>query len=532
MTIKKILKLSFACLLLCLTSSLYATNWVERIRSNSLDDRLQIVLDMADDPDFNVFVLSNPVRLVLDVKGRPAVEYVNNLSFNNRGVRLVRTGMQDNDQVRVVMDLAQDYHWQVYELSPEGKRGYRVVVDVYDHPNKNKGKKAKPSTQAVASVQSPSTAVDTQTLILESVGEPQKTDIAPVASVPSGAIVEKAPEKTVASKASVPAKTTVVAPAKTAPAKTVASSTKAPAKATPTKTAIAKTPSSTVAKAPKPATQVTKKATLASAKKPVKATSPSKPSRIEQAPLTETTAISAQKKEILVMIDPGHGGKDSGAVGAGKTREKDVVLQIAKRVKKKIDAMPRMRAVLTRSSDRYITLRGRLALAQKRKPDLFVSIHADAAGNRSASGASVYILSTSGASSKTAKWIAQRENAVDSKYGGDGSGYSADVGNILLGMQQDITIENSHALANKTLGRLKGIGKVHKRMVERAGFAVLKSPSIPSMLVETAFISNPSEERKLKSGSYQNKLAEAIASGIRNYFKSQSTRYQGVADKL
>ncbi len=175
--------------------------------------------------------------------------------------------------------------------------------------------------------------------------------------------------------------------------------------------------------------------------------------------------------------------------------------------------------MLTRKDDTYITLRGRLRLARKYKADLFVSIHADAARNHSAQGSSIYILSRRGASSESARWLAKRENSVDLKYGVDIGDYDKDVGNVIMQLQQDATIEASHILAKKTLSKLKGIGKVHKRSVERAGFVVLKSPDIPSMLVETAFISNPAEERKLRSSRYQEQLAVAISRGIKQYFR-------------
>ncbi len=233
---------------------------------------------------------------------------------------------------------------------------------------------------------------------------------------------------------------------------------------------------------------------------------------------------SPRHRQIIVVIDAGHGGKDSGAVGKYGTKEKTVVLQIAKRLKNKIDAMPGMRAKLTRRTDRYISLRGRLRLARKYKADLFVSIHADAARNRTAQGASAYILSNRGASSESARWLARRENAVDLKYGVDIGDYDRDVSNMIMQIQQDATIESSHLLAKKTIRQMKGIGKLHKSRVERAGFAVLKSPDIPSMLVETAFITNPSEERKLNSSSYQNQLAEAIAKGIKNYFDTHASQ--------
>ena len=227
------------------------------------------------------------------------------------------------------------------------------------------------------------------------------------------------------------------------------------------------------------------------------------------------------RKEIVIAIDPGHGGKDPGAIGPKGTREKDVVMKVAKRLKSLIDKEPGMRAILTRSSDKYLRLRQRINIARRHKADMFVSIHADAFTNPNAHGSSVYILSTRGASSEAARWLAKRENAVDLVGGVKISHHDEDVASMLLGLSQDATLEASMQLANKVLGQLRTVGRVHKPRVERAGFAVLKSPDIPSILVETAFITNPTEESKLRSSRHQKKLAHALMSGIRAYFRQR-----------
>lgn len=226
------------------------------------------------------------------------------------------------------------------------------------------------------------------------------------------------------------------------------------------------------------------------------------------------------KRDIIVAIDPGHGGKDPGAYSkATGLREKDAVLQIGLRLKQQIDAKRGFRAVMTRDSDIYIPLRQRMQIARRYGADLFVSIHADAVESSVPKGSSVYILSTRGASSQLAKYLANKENAVDLKWGVDVSKYDNEIQQALLNIQQEATLESSDVLARQTLKELARIGNVHKANVERANFVVLRSPEIPSMLVETAFISNPDEARLLASPTYQLKLAQGIANGIERYFE-------------
>jgi len=224
------------------------------------------------------------------------------------------------------------------------------------------------------------------------------------------------------------------------------------------------------------------------------------------------------RRDIVIAIDAGHGGKDSGAVGSRGTKEKDVVLSIARRLAKLVDAELGMRAYLTRNSDTFISLRGRIKRAHDQKADMFISIHADSFKRKSARGASVYVLSERGASSEAAKMLADKENASDLVGGISLENKDKLLASVLLDLSQEASLQASTEVAETVLSGLKRVGHVHKKRVESAAFVVLKSPDIPSLLVETAFISNSQEELKLRSPKHQQKLARAIQSGIRNYF--------------
>ena len=226
-------------------------------------------------------------------------------------------------------------------------------------------------------------------------------------------------------------------------------------------------------------------------------------------------------RDVVIVIDPGHGGQDPGASGPTGTKEKDVVFSIAKTLAKKINDEPGMRAVMTREGDYYVGLRKRLSKARNQDADFFVSIHADAFDDPRARGASVYTLSTNGATSEAARWLADRENAADLVGGVSLDDKDDMLASVLLDLAQNATTEASQKAARNVLYRLKKLGRVHGHGVHQASFVVLKSPDVPSILVETAFISNPGEEERLKSAAYRKRMALAIFKGIHAYFNKQ-----------
>ena len=221
---------------------------------------------------------------------------------------------------------------------------------------------------------------------------------------------------------------------------------------------------------------------------------------------------------ITIAIDPGHGGEDPGARGRGGTSEKNVTLAIARKVKAKLDQEPNMRSMLTRDGDYFIELQQRVRKAQKISADLFISIHADAYIKPHARGSSVYALSERGATSAAARWLANKENESDLIGGVNLDVRDPYLKQTLLDLAQTATITDSVKLGKSVLIELGGVNDLHRHSVEQAGFAVLKAPDIPSILVETAFISNPDEEKRLKEDGYQNKIADAIVGGIKRYF--------------
>ena len=245
---------------------------------------------------------------------------------------------------------------------------------------------------------------------------------------------------------------------------------------------------------------------------------PNKPAGATRPPDIALPTTGKTDRLVIVALDPGHGGEDPGAIGPGGTREKDVVLQIAHRLRDRINQQPYMRAYLTRDADFFVPLHIRVQKARNVQADLFISIHADAFFTERPQGASVFALSDKGASSSAARWMADKENSADLVGGLNVKAKDAQVQKALLDMSTTAQINDSLKLGSAMLGEIGAVGKLHKRRVEQAGFAVLKAPDIPSVLVETAFISNPDEEAKLRSEVYQVQLADALMRGISRYF--------------
>lgn len=270
--------------------------------------------------------------------------------------------------------------------------------------------------------------------------------------------------------------------------------------------------------APKPAT-VAKAAPMA----PI-----SRPQAADDAPAPVLRSASA--RAVTVVIDAGHGGHDVGAVGPGRLYEKTVTLALARELAAQINAQRGMRAVLTRADDRFLELRDRTAVAHRYKADLFVSIHADAVAGGGARGSSVYALSEHGASSEAARLLAARENAAGMPAGLAAAGQDRMLRSVLLDLSQNATIEGSLRLGERLLDRIADVNKLHRSDVQQAGFMVLKSPQVPSVLVETAFISDPAEARKLADAGFRRRFAGALVAGIRDYLQTEPRLRQALAE--
>ncbi len=382
--------------------SLASANALQSVRVASDENATRLVFDLSEAPGYNVFTLGGTgkdvaQRVVVDLNGTHIVESFNRPVFANSRIRNLRYGSQSRNNLRIVLDVAQQVQIHSFTLGPSGQMGHRLVVDL-----EGKGQVGSGSQLAETVKQSP-----------------------------------------------------VIVAVKAPPART--------------------------------------------SERPTKSL-----------------------RDVVIAIDAGHGGKDPGAIGSRKTREKDVVLAVATRLNNLLEQEPGMRPVMTRKSDVFISLRERIEVAKKQKADVFISIHADAAYNKQAGGSSVYVLSQSGATSEAARFLAQRENSAYQIGDVLLADKDDDLASVLVDLAKEATINSSLNLAADLLENLSHVGKIRKTRVEQAGFVVLKSLDIPSVLVETAFISNPSEESRLVSSSYQQSMAVAIRNGLKNYFRTHA----------
>ena len=384
-------------LLAALAAEALAASDVRSVRLWRAPDNTRLVFDLSGPVQHNVFTLSAPNRIVIDVSGAKLATGFDQLSLGNTPITGVRSAQRSAEELRVVIDLSAPVSPKSFTLAPNQQYGHRLVVDLFDQGS------APPATQA------PSVA----------------------ASAP-------------------------------------------PVPVTPTQ------------------------------------------------PPPKLTPVPNGKRDIVVAIDAGHGGEDPGALSPVKGQyEKHVTLAIAKELQRQINAEKGFRGELVRTGDYFIPLRKRTEIARKKGADLFVSIHADAAPRSSAFGASVYALSERGATSETARWLADAENQSD-LIGGAGNVSLDDKDKMLAGVLLDLSmtasLSSSLNVGQKVLSNMGGITPLHKRRVEQAGFMVLKSPDIPSILVETGFISNPNEAKKLHTASHQQALARSITSGVKQFF--------------
>ncbi|MEX2476506.1 N-acetylmuramoyl-L-alanine amidase [Marinobacter sp.] len=365
--------------LLAWPSLLSASTGVEGARLWPAPDHTRLVLDTASKVEHNVFSLSSPARLVIDLKNADLKADFANLDLSGSPIKRIRSAPRNGSDLRVVLDLKSNIKPRSFQLEPNQQYGHRLVVDLIDEGGLKTQKALKP----------------------------------------------------------------------------------------------------------------------------------------------KVTQNRGGQRDIVVVIDAGHGGEDPGAIGPRGTREKDVVLAMARTLKNLINQKAGYTAELTRTGDYYIDLRSRTLLARKHNADLFVSVHADAFRTSQPSGASVFALSQSGATSESARWLAKSENRSDLIGGAGGvslNGRDEMLAGVLLDLSMTASINSSLGVGSSILGKLGNVTKLHKRGVEQAAFVVLKSPDIPSLLVEAGFISNPQEERNLASSGYQRKLATAVFDGIHDYF--------------
>ncbi len=370
----------------------HAQNLVQGIRMWPAPDNTRLVFDVKGPPDHALFSLAEPDRIVIDIKNAQLARPIQGFDYSKGLVSNIRTAMQANGDLRVVLDLKKGVRPKSFALPPNAEYGHRLVVDLAD-------------------------------------GSTASVPLSGQAEAPQG-------------------------------------------------------------EAPRP-----------------------------PAVVRELTDSRENGRDVVIAIDAGHGGDDPGAIGAAGTREKNVVLAIALKLAELVRREPGMRPVLTRDGDYYIGLRRRVDIARSQKADLFISIHADAFKNRKARGSSVFTLSPRGASSEYARLLAEKENDSD-LIGGVSLDDKDDVlASVLLDLSQTATMEASSDAGGQILSQLRQVNQLHKPRVEQAGFRVLKAPDLPSILVETAFISNRDEERKLRNPSDQLRFANAIMQGARSYFR-------------
>ena len=355
------------------SSSAWAVD-VHDVRLWRAPDHTRIVFDLTGPADYSLLVLSNPSRIVLDIQDTNLRTNLADLNLVNTPVSLVRSGVREGDDLRIVIEVSARLDPRSFALEANDQAGYRLVVDLYDF-------------QALQAV-----------------------------------------------------------------------------------------------------------------------------------PAVKKSVQESAKRDIIIAIDAGHGGEDPGATGPNRLREKDVVLAIAKELRALFKADVGFQPVMVRSGDYYVSLKGRRDLARKHQADLFVSIHADAFKRKQAHGASVYALSNGGATSTAALYLAQRENAADLVGGVSLSDKDDVLAGVLADLSMTSTLDTSLKLGSRVLRNVDDIARLHKKQVEQAGFAVLKSPDVPSILVETGFISNPKEASLLATSRYQKKMASAIHRGIKEWF--------------
>ncbi len=448
------------------SASVNAANAVTATRVWPAQDYTRITLESAQPFVYKMSIIQNPDRVVVDIENIDLNQVVKSLSdkilASDPYIKQIRVAKFQQNVVRLVVDLKTEAKPNAFTLTPTGDYKHRLVLDVY--PLKD---------PLMAMIEQRDAASN---------------------SAKGGSTSTEAPDQVIASED--------------------ASDSNA------NQPEVVLEPLPPEYKPPEPVAE----SKVAKSTKPAEAIKPADAPITKDKESSQTAAQEAKTKkngrQIVIAIDAGHGGEDPGARGATGSREKDVTLMIAKRLKEKIDNEPNMRAVLTRDSDFFIPLHGRVVKARNMQADLFVSIHADAFTNPAAKGSSVFALSERGATSASARYLAKKENESDLIGGVSLDDKDPVLARTLLDLSQTATINDSLKLGKAVLTQIGSINTLHTSRVEQAAFAVLKSPDIPSILVETAFISNPDEERRLNDSEYQDKLVTSILAGIKKYFST------------
>ena len=487
-----------------------------RLSAGPTGTRAELALDEA--AEFKVIRLSGPDRLVVDL---PASRVRRGLVMPPATgiVKLVRTGQPEPGVVRVVFDLSQPVAVLKPHLEP-GADGLRLVLE---WPGDGPASATTPKTIAASADQAAVEQTAAETAPKTSTAQssaPQQPDADGDVAASNAATTRLISE--LAARGEVKA---FNSPQATAPA--------TPSQPSPTAAAAGGAVSGTTV-ASEPAKPLVSSSGVpvriaTGVPTPMKAAPAGPPATASVTPAPQGDAVKTMKdlmrsrgmRPLVIASDAGHGGQDPGATGQSGKREKDVTLAIARELARQINATPGLKAYLTRDTDVFIPLNRRAQLARQAKADMFVSIHADAAENRSANGSSVYVLSLKGASSQRARWLADKENASDLIGGVRLEKTSGTLASVLIDLTQSGQMKASEDAATHVLNGLSRIGRNHKPHIERANFAVLRTSDMPAMLVETAFISNPDEERRLTDPSYQRQLARAVLDGVNTYFLRQ-----------
>ncbi|OIR01009.1 N-acetylmuramoyl-L-alanine amidase AmiC precursor [mine drainage metagenome] len=462
------------CFLLGFVGNVYAeNNSVTAVRVWPSEDYTRITLEASNALVYKMTVIKNPDRIVIDIDNIELNSLLKSLgdkiSATDPYVKQVRVGRFKPDVVRVVVDLKAEVTPTMFRLPPAGDYKYRLVLDIY--PLKD------PLMAMLAQHDGPITTASTD-------AEPANSNSIKSNASGNSAMIEPLPTQASPSVSEVADEEGVK--------------------------------SAEITRSPKLAGVANDAAEESAMPDNQDGSQEAAKGGSKKNSFTNTDVNNGMRR-ITIALDAGHGGEDPGARGANGSNEKDITLMIVKRLRAKIDAEPNMRAVLTRDDDYFIPLHGRVVKARKLQADLFVSIHADAFTSPSARGSSVFALSEKGATSASARYLAKKENESDLIGGVSLNIKDPILARTLLDLSQTATINDSLKLGKAVLGHIGEINTLHKNHVEQAAFAVLKSPDIPSILVETAFISNPEEERKLHDEAYQDKLVTSILAGIKNY---------------